>query len=370
METRKSYRRGRRYRKTGYRHPKWKPRTRRVYCEEPDKKGRRWKKVDDSFRPGRPDGWLPPSLQSKLDHHVEIISRYLRYLPVPDGKHLKIEVGRFDMARMQDPTVHGELYQRGPMYDSENVKAYVFARDEYKCQCCKAAAGTRRKDGTAVKIRAHHVLFKRRGATDTPEYMATVCDACHTPANHQEGGILYQWMKEKKSFTRGLWDASFMNILRRKLFQAFPDAVFTYGNITAADRERLHIKKSHANDAIAISLSGTGFTSVRDACQTTTYRQVRSKKRSLHEATPRKGRKTPNRTSRRNCKNVKSVNGFHLWDSVLADGQKLYIKGFTGTSVYLVDREGEYVFPAGKTYKQWSLSKLTRLHPNSRWIMT
>ena len=38
LETKTSLRRGRRYRKTRYRHPKWRPKTKRVYCEVPDKK--------------------------------------------------------------------------------------------------------------------------------------------------------------------------------------------------------------------------------------------------------------------------------------------------------------------------------------------
>lgn len=49
LEARASLRRGRRYRKTRYRHPKWKPKTRRVYCEVPDKKGRHWQKQKNTF---------------------------------------------------------------------------------------------------------------------------------------------------------------------------------------------------------------------------------------------------------------------------------------------------------------------------------
>ena len=49
LEARASLRRGRRYRKTRYRHPKWKPKTRRVYCDVPDKKGRHWQKQKNTF---------------------------------------------------------------------------------------------------------------------------------------------------------------------------------------------------------------------------------------------------------------------------------------------------------------------------------
>ena len=370
MEARASMRRNRRYRKVRYRHPKWRCHTKRVYCETPDKKGQHWKKLRTSFQSPRPEGWLPPSLQSKCDHQVRIIRKYLGSLPESITKNLVIEVGRFDMAHMKDPSIRGEMYQKGPMYEAENVRAYVLERDRYTCKCCKAKAGSKRKDGTVVRLAAHHILYRSRGATDDPEYMASVCDACHTTKNHQPGGILYQWMEKKKRFRNGLRDATFMNILRKRLFREFPDAVFTYGNITAADRKRLLLPKTHSNDAAAISLYGKEVSSVSDTCKVTYYRQVRRTKRSLHEATPRKGRKTPNRNASRHCKNVVEYKGFRLWDTVQVGRQKLFVSGFSGNGVYLVDHNGDYVCQEGKDYKQWPLSRMVRLHPNGGWITT
>lgn len=129
LESRASSRRGRRYRKTRYRHPKWKPKTKRIYSEKADRKGRHWKKQKNTFTSKRQAGWLPPSLQSKTDHHIQWIRKLLHLLP--EGYRLSIELGRFDPARMKDPGIHGELYQKGPQYDYENVRAYVLARDGY-----------------------------------------------------------------------------------------------------------------------------------------------------------------------------------------------------------------------------------------------
>ena len=368
MEARASMRRNRRYRKVRYRHPKWRYRTKRVYCEAADKKGRHWKKLRTRFQSPRPEGWLPPSLQSKCDHQAGIIRKYLEFLPESITRNLVIEVGRFDMAHMKDPSIRGEMYQKGPMYETENVRAYVLERDRYTCKCCKAKAGSKRKDGTVVKLIAHHILYRSRGATDNPEYMASVCNACHTTKNHQPGGILYQWMIKKKRFRNGLRDATFMNILRKRLFKAFPDAVFTYGNITAADRKQMMLPKTHSNDAAAISLYGKDVQSVSDSCKVTYYRQVRRTKRSLHEATPRKGGKTPNRTASRHRKNVVEYKGFRLWDTVRVGRQKLFVSSFSGSGVYLVDHNGAYICQEGKDYKQWPLSKVVRLHPNGGWI--
>ena len=104
LETRKAYRRGRRYRKVRYRHPKFKPATRRVYVEKPitqNKHQTHWKKQTNTFDSARSDGWLPPSIQSKLDHHIRIISRYQNALP--KDAQLRIEVGRFDVQHMENP---------------------------------------------------------------------------------------------------------------------------------------------------------------------------------------------------------------------------------------------------------------------------
>ena len=278
LESRASSRRGRRYRKTRYRHPKWKPKTKRIYNEKADRKGRHWKKQKNTFTSKRQAGWLPPSLQSKTDHHIQWIRKLLDLLP--EGYRLSIELGRFDPARMKDPEIHGELYQKGPQYDYENVRAYVLARDGYTCRVCKKKGG---------KLHVHHILYRSRGASDNPKYMAAVCSKCHTTENHLPGGILYQWMQDQKKFTRGLRDATFMNILKKRLRKAFPDAVFTYGNITKADREKLELPKSHGNDATAIALVKTEVKSVKDEEPVIHIQQVRRKKRSLHEETPPKG---------------------------------------------------------------------------------
>lgn len=348
IEQRREYRRGRRYRKTRYRKVKFRSSVKRVYTEKPVKRNghlTHWEKVPTGVASNRPKGWLPPSVQSKVDHHVRIISRYREALP--PGTRFHIEEARFDIARMKDPTVHGELYQRGRLYDWENIKAYVFARDNYKCKACGRKAGSLRKDGTTVKLIAHHIDFKSLGATDNPDRIATVCDACHNAVNHAPGGILYEWMKDEKAFARGYRDATFMNILRKRLHKEFPDAFFTYGNITEADRKALGMEKSHANDAVAIAC-GDRPTKIKDIPETVFHRQVRSRKRSLHEANARKGRKEPNRTAKRNRKNTKSVvlsNGkkLFLFDKVSVHGRIGWISGFTGQAAYVLDEEKKYI---------------------------
>ncbi len=375
LETRREYRRGRRYRKTRYRHPKFRFHTKRIYSDAPvKKKGRmgHWMKCENTADTGRSKGWLPPSIQSKVDHHIRIIHHYLDALP--DGSTVRIEVGRFDAARMQDPDIHGEMYQHGKMYDYENRKAYVFDRDGYKCRICKAKAGSRRKDGSVVKLIVHHIDFRSKAASDNPDRLMSVCDRCHTSEAHKKGGILYDMMVKGKKFARGYRDAVFMNIIRTRLLKEFPHASFTYGNITSADRKTLLLEKTHANDAVAIA---TGPCKIYSLDETVYYGQVRSRKRSLHEANPRKGRSHSNRTASRNRKNTKSVtvrkNGkptvFHVYDRVRLNGKAGWISGFTGSSAYVKDEYDRYITYEGKSYKQVNLSDLAILSHNNNWLL-
>lgn len=347
-EQRASYRGGRRYRKTRYRHPKWKHHTVRRYSKKPDRKDRHWQKVKTDTESPRPDGWLPPSIQSKVDHHITWVSKIIDSLP--DSASLIIEAARFDIQKIKDPDIQGEEYQHGRLYQEENVKAYVLARFGYKCVVCGHAFDN------GHKLRMHHIHMRKNGATDNPDEFAPVCHLCHTPENHKPGMPLYKLMKKLE--TKEYREPTFMNILRRRLFRAFPDARFTYGSITAADRKILGLEKTHANDAITIA-AGSGFRSVKDNDETIQFRQVRRKKRSLHEANPVKGRKTPNREAKRHRKNVKSIKGFSIWDTVEYRGKRGFISGFSGgDAARVVDWNGDYIMPEGKTYNQIQLLQL------------
>lgn len=364
LEKRKAYRRSRRHRKTRYRHPKFRFRTKRVYVEKGylknkggHKEERHWKKLPNLIDTGRGKGWLPPSIQSKVDHCTNWIRRYLDVLP--EGTETWIEVARFDIARMIDPGVHGKLYQEGRMYAWENTKAYVLAKFNYTCPVCG------KKFNSMRKPRMHHVTMKKNGATDNPDEFAPVCSLCHTRENHLPDAILGKLAKacRRKEYREPV----FMNILRKRLFREFPDASFTYGNITNADRKRFGLPKSHANDAAAIASHSEDM--IEDCPDVIYFRQVRKKKRSLHEANPRKGRNAPNKAAMRSRKNVPSTGGFYLYDKVEdSAGNVGYISGFTGKSAYLVSFNGKYLKREGKSYKQHNLSSLKFIRHSGNWI--
>ena len=380
METRKTYRRGRRYRNVRYRHPKYPPRSKRVYQEKlltrkSTKHKTHWKIIPNKYESSRPEGWLPSAIQSKVDQHKNWINAY--WDVVPEGTHLIIEKARFDIQHAENPEIRGVMYQQGPLYEYENVRAYVFARDKYTCGVCGCKLGTTAPNGRVRKGVVHHILLKKEGATDSPKWLRCVCDYCHKlPHSHEPGTKIYDWFLKGKPINRVYRDASFMNILGKRLQKAFPQAEFTFGNVTKVERERYCLPKTHANDAMA--LAAYRADTLVCNCGVTLYKQVRSKKRSLHEATPRKGRKEPNRTAQRNSKNTRRSGVFQIWDKVLWRGQVGWISGFAnnGSCVRLVDMNGHFIHPSNKAYSDGqvptliNISEIRLLYHNNNWIIS
>lgn len=326
LETRRQYRRGRRYRKTRYRKPRF-----------------------DNRKKSK--GWLPPSIQSRIDNAFHWVDKFVDLLPNPK---LNIEVGKFDVQKMINPDIKGVDYQEGQTYGYYNVRYYVFERDNYTCQVCK-------KKGKILQT--HHIIYKTHGGSDRADNLITVCTDCHSHKNHQEGEVLYKWMINKKK-APSYKEAPFMNIIRQRVFQKYPNANIVYGSWTTPKRKELGLEKTHYNDALVISQVEKDFI---DSVGIFKVKQFRKKKRSLHEATARKSRKEPNKTQKRNSKNTKYQNGFHLNDKIRAFGKVGFISGFTSGGCYIKDIENNYMTMPDKTYKQVSFKHLEFVNHNNNW---
>ena len=296
-------------------------------------------------------GWLPPSLQSRIDNTFFWIDKFCSLVQNPE---LHIEVGKFDVAKMINPIIKGEEYQNGDCKGYYNLRYYVFERDEYICQVCK-------KKNKILHI--HHIIYRSKGGTDRVNNLITVCSDCHTDKNHKEGGILYEWMINNKKVNQ-YKEPPFMNSLRIKIFQKYPNAIITYGSETTPYRKNLGLNKTHYNDAIAISKIKRIKENVSEWFE---IKQFRKKKRSLHEAIPRKGRKNPNITAKRNNKNTKTSKGWHLNDKVLVFDKQGWITGFTNCGCYIKDINDEYITIPNKNYKQVGFSNIKLICHNNNW---
>ncbi len=293
------------------------------------------------------EGWLPPSIQSRVDNTIRWINKFYNLLP---NCKLSIEVGKFDIQKIENSNIKEAEYQQGTLYEYRNRIAYLIARENNKCQLCHKSYEVKNN------WRLHHVWGKQK---DRSEDWALLHEKCHIEL-HQKG--LESILQKKKS--KSYKESTFMNIIRKRLFITFPNANFTYGNITFQDRIDLGLEKSHCNDAIAIS----GIKQInKNPKSIFLINQFRKKKRSLHEAIARKGRKNKNITQKRNGKNTKFSSGFYLNDKVRIFNKIGFISGFSNEQYYVKDIFENYIILKGKSYKQINKINLKMVCYNNNW---
>lgn len=211
MQRRAKYRRSRRTRKTRYRESRFDNRT-------------------------KPKGWLPPSLKSKAESTIMIIKDLATVLPI---SKVIVEIAKFDTQKLQNPDIKGVEYQKGVTEGYDNVRAYVFERDNYRCQICKKQGGI---------IQTHHINQRKDGGSNKPDNLITLHKKCHE--DYHKGLVNHTFRKPKE-----YKEATHVTILKDfivKELKKFFDVEVTFGHITKRNRMRLNLPKSHWSDAIAI----------------------------------------------------------------------------------------------------------------------
>ena len=200
----------------------------------------------------RDDGWLAPSLEHKKELNVNVIKMYCEVMPIT---HAIVEVGSFDTMLVKaieegKATPESADYQKGPRYKLATLREAVFYRDNYTCQVC----GCKANEGAILHV--HHMFYWKGRHGNSLSELITVCEKCHTPANHQKGGKLFGFGEDKEF--ANLSGAAFMNAVRWQIVNALyatygkEFVTITYGAMTKEKRIALHLEKSHNNDAYAM----------------------------------------------------------------------------------------------------------------------
>lgn len=319
LDTRRAYRRGRRYRKTRYRKARL-----------------------DNRRASRRKGRIPPSIWAKK----EAILWAVKEIPLPTLTLIRLEDAYFDIQAIENPDIKGVDYQHGSLLYTKNFKSACKMRDQHRC----------RVYGSEERLQVHHLIPRSQSGSDKLSNLMTLCRDCHN-SHHANGLELPR--QSNHSFRSAAHVQQGKHYLRERLETIAPVQT-TFGYITAHHRKLHEIDKTHVNDAVVIAQAGVmpAEAIIKTIC-------LGGRKRSLHEATPRKGRKQPNREQRRNGKNVLSFKGFKRLDTVMYQGQVGYISGFNGTSMGFVrGDDGRYITTPGKSYKQVPLAQCPFLHHN------
>jgi 5-methylcytosine-specific restriction endonuclease McrA len=196
----------------------------------------------------RPDGWLPPSLLSRLDNALGWVERYRRLAPVTA---LSVERVRFDLHLMQRPGISGIEYQQGTLAGYETRE---FLLEKWGRKCCYCGA-------EGVPLQIEHIDCKARGGSDR---ISNLCLACE-PCNQRKGALpveqflardLKRLAAIRAQAKAPLKDAAAVNATRNAIWFGLRAAGLPVeagsGGRTKWNRSRLGIPKAHALDAACV----------------------------------------------------------------------------------------------------------------------
>jgi hypothetical protein len=318
ISQRLSYRRTRRGRKLRYRKARWLNRR-------------------------RAEGWLTPTMRSKIQSHLYEIYFVKSILPVT---RLVIETASFDIHKIVNPGVSGKNYQQGIQKDFYNIKQFILFRDEYSCQKCSG----KKKD---KRLHVHHIVFRSKGGTNSPDNLVTLCEICHKNlhANENEEQESLKLQKKRRANTTDAVQVSTIRAYLKKnlIFEE------TFGYETKFKREMLGLKKDHYVDAICAGLADGEVIKFPNVV----YQKVC--------VAPGDYQQTSGSRSEKSMPTGK-IMGFRKFDKVEWLGQELFIKGRMSSGyAVLMDINGKTVdlkpIPKLKSMKRISARKSCLISP-------
>lgn len=204
------------------------------------------------YRPARfanrrkPEGWLPPSIQHRVDSTTTWAKRLLRWLPITSTS---VENVRFDTQLMQDPTLCGVDYQNGELAGWE-VREYLLVKHGYLCAYCGE-----KSDYYEVE----HLTPVSRGGSSRISNLVLSCEPC----NKAKGNMTCEEFGHphlRQVATRPLKDAAAVNSTRWALWESLKSLGLPMeggsGGRTKKNRHDQGYPKAHWIDAACVGESG------------------------------------------------------------------------------------------------------------------
>lgn len=218
LDSRRASRRNRRNRKTRYRKPRFLNRK-------------------------KPKGWLPPSLDARVNQTLNTITKLKSLLPITS---ISTEHVKFDTQLMQNPSISGIEYQQGELLGYE-VREYLLEKWRRKCAYCG-------KENIPLEI--EHIVPKSRGGSNRISNLTLACTPCNQKKDTQtaeEFGYPTLQAVAKKP----LKDAAMMNATRWALFNRLKqtDLPVECGTGARTKKQRIehNLPKTHYYDACCVA---------------------------------------------------------------------------------------------------------------------
>ncbi|AKB74950.1 HNH endonuclease [Methanosarcina lacustris Z-7289] len=220
MDSRRAMRRTRRNRTTRYRKPRFNNRKRK-------------------------EGWLSPSLQSRVDNIQNWVDKLQKLCPLTQ---ISYENVKFDTQLLQNPEVSGVEYQQGELQGYE-VREYLLEKWNRKCAYCGAEN---------VPLEIEHIIPRARKGTDRVSNLTLACRTCNE-AKGTNTAEEFGYPEIQKQATKTLKDAALVTATRWKVYSVLVETGLEVecgtGARTKMNRIRLNLPKDHHFDAICVGAS-------------------------------------------------------------------------------------------------------------------
>ncbi|MCW9680520.1 RNA-guided endonuclease IscB [Dolichospermum planctonicum UHCC 0167] len=226
LTSRKQLRHSRRARKTRYRQPRFLNRT-------------------------RPEGWLAPSLQSRVENIKTWVERLRKLAPI---EAISQELVRFDMQLMANPDIQSKEYQQGTLAGYE-TREYLLEKWGRQCAYCGV------KD---VPFQVEHIHPRAKGGSNSITNLTLSCEKCNTKKGtkdikdflKKDPSKLEKILKQAK---RPLADAAAVNTTRTALLEVLKATGLPVetgsGGLTKFNRNQQKLEKTHWIDAACVGQS-------------------------------------------------------------------------------------------------------------------
>jgi 5-methylcytosine-specific restriction endonuclease McrA len=226
LTSRRQLRRSRRNRKTRYRQSRFLNRT-------------------------RPQGWLAPSLKSRVENIKTWVDKLRRFAPIAA---ISQELVRFDMQLMRNPDIQGKEYQQGTLAGYETREFLLF---KWNRQCAYCGL-------EGVPLQIEHIHPRAKGGSNSIANLTLSCEKCNLKKGTKD---LKEFLKKDptrlekilKQAKKPLADAAAVNTTRFALLEVLKATGLPVetgsGGLTKCNRISQNLEKSHWLDAACVGRS-------------------------------------------------------------------------------------------------------------------
>jgi 5-methylcytosine-specific restriction endonuclease McrA len=205
-------------------------------------------------RRNQKQGWLPPSLESRVANVETWVKRLMRLCPITA---ISQELVKFDMQQMHTPEMSGVAYQQGTLAGYE-LREYLLEKWGRQCSYCGAKN---------VPLEIEHMQARANGGTDRVSNLCLACKSCNIKKGAQDIAIFLAHKPDVLAHLLAqakvpLKDAAAVNITRWALFARLEALGLPIecgsGGLTKFNRTQRALPKRHWLDACCVGKSTPG----------------------------------------------------------------------------------------------------------------